>query len=675
LIGGGISGIAAAKACIEVGLKPHIFEQSTSLGGLWSPKSSLTRQWMQTNASKHLCAFSDLQWTDTSARRTFPTTREMGKYIQEYANRYIPQSSISLGTSVSRAERTVSGKWAISIAGDSPSGATDLQFDKLIVASGIFSKPRIPQLEGASDFPGRIIHSADFRDLDEVKGKRVAIIGDSFSAVELAAEIAPVTHHLSHVHPRPFWAFPRVVPFNPTRGDSPFGPADMVNFTRSKHKGDHENIFPSEEAIASKNSHFLAVCGDQHRLASSLHVPSDSPSFVTVSDTYLNSVRHGTIHPVLGRLRGFRGSDLLLGDGSVLPGLVDVVIMSTGFSSSMPFFGADVLEDLSLTPEELRHPALLYQNIFHPSPRLQDAAFVGVYRGPYMGVIELQAKWVAQVFGGKKPAPSTEEQLSGIELERRIRSANPPLQFPHGDYVGLMMDLSQELSIDPPNTWPGRNVDIVTAAQFNTSDVSSKMLGDIETELVAARDGKWVSAAVFNALQGDWDIYRRLESSSSTLPSGNFSGKASFTRVVADMANQDTGPQYEYKYLEQGRLTTDTGMSFDAQRRYRYRYEDEEDRIDAFFDDTSGEGHFHRIRIRAPNDTPPVDRGYDGTWEPWVNESRPGWRGTGRHWCAPDNYTVAYWFSFKGIHLEEFRISYKVKGPKKDYISTATYTR
>ena len=33
LLGGGLSGVAAAKACVEAGLRPHIFEQSTVLGG------------------------------------------------------------------------------------------------------------------------------------------------------------------------------------------------------------------------------------------------------------------------------------------------------------------------------------------------------------------------------------------------------------------------------------------------------------------------------------------------------------------------------------------------------------------------------------------------------------------------------------------------------------------
>jgi len=34
LPGGGLSGVVAAKACLEVGLRPHVFEQSAALGGL-----------------------------------------------------------------------------------------------------------------------------------------------------------------------------------------------------------------------------------------------------------------------------------------------------------------------------------------------------------------------------------------------------------------------------------------------------------------------------------------------------------------------------------------------------------------------------------------------------------------------------------------------------------------
>src|SRR5260221_10430646 len=49
-------------------------------------------------------------------------------------------------------------------------------------------------------------------------------------------------------------------------------------------------------------------------------------------------------------------------------------------------------------------------------------------------------------------------------------------------------------------------------------------------------------------------------------PSGDFEGKADFTRrLTSDPDAEDS--KTEYAYLEQGKLSTDGGMSFDAQRR------------------------------------------------------------------------------------------------------------
>jgi trimethylamine monooxygenase len=44
-------------------------------------------------------------------------------------------------------------------------------FDYLVVSTGHFSVPFIPEYEGMSSFPGRIMHSHDFRDAEEFREK------------------------------------------------------------------------------------------------------------------------------------------------------------------------------------------------------------------------------------------------------------------------------------------------------------------------------------------------------------------------------------------------------------------------------------------------------------------------------------------------------------------------
>jgi hypothetical protein len=62
------------------------------------------------------------------------------------------------------------------------------QFDYVIVATGHFSTPNMPAYEGFEQFPGRIMHSHDFRDAREFAGKNLLVIGSSYSAEDIALQ-------------------------------------------------------------------------------------------------------------------------------------------------------------------------------------------------------------------------------------------------------------------------------------------------------------------------------------------------------------------------------------------------------------------------------------------------------------------------------------------------------
>ncbi len=662
LKGAGIAGLAAAKACKEVGLLPRVFEQSTHVGGIWSPKSKLCRQDMTTNLSRHTCSFSDHPWV--APKPLFPLTSQMGSYLSDYAQKHLEGSIISYDHRVTNVSQTESGVWNVSWS--TSAGTSEGLFNYLIVASGFFSEPFIPPLAG---FSGEIIHSSAYQDPVLVRDKDVVVVGDSFSAVELAGEISAFAKSVKHIHSRPFWIFPKYLPLQPLNPKSPFAPMDLVFYDRSKREGLSERTLPTDEQVRSRNAYFRTLCDDQGSIAPSLEVPSDRSAFVAVSDYYTNAVRCGAIEPILGRIESCQESKLLLSSGATITS-ADLLIMATGFTTRLPFFSAAVLSALAYNPADRRTPIILYQNTFHPSPLLKNVAFIGMYRGPYMGVVELRARLAARTFVGSLPFPSLKEQQAGLEQEEEIRSRNPPLQFPHSDYVGLMHDVASALGQEDPKTvWPSQNTDVVTPALFSTCAESipvNQLLSEVRDDLDAAQRGKFVAAAIYSALQGRWQIRRRLISKTYNLPSGTFTGEASFLRKPIDAKSDDC----ELKYLEVGQLKTDSGVELEARRAYRYRYEPARDVVEVLFDDLT---HFHSMKVLSPEEAP--GEGFDGSWEPWEGRESAGWRAVGTHWCSPDDYTAAYWFAFKGIHIEEFRISYKVKGPMKDYVASACYTR
>jgi cation diffusion facilitator CzcD-associated flavoprotein CzcO len=60
----------------------------------------------------------------------------------------------------------------------------------LIIATGIFNLPYIPEIDGLKNFKGRMIHSGSYRSGETYKGKKVLVVGGSLTAVELAANIS-----------------------------------------------------------------------------------------------------------------------------------------------------------------------------------------------------------------------------------------------------------------------------------------------------------------------------------------------------------------------------------------------------------------------------------------------------------------------------------------------------
>ena len=60
VIGAGPAGLAAAKELIDVGIETTIFDESSCVGGIWSPVSKACRQTMRTNLSKFTCSHSAL---------------------------------------------------------------------------------------------------------------------------------------------------------------------------------------------------------------------------------------------------------------------------------------------------------------------------------------------------------------------------------------------------------------------------------------------------------------------------------------------------------------------------------------------------------------------------------------------------------------------------------------
>jgi trimethylamine monooxygenase len=63
-----------------------------------------------------------------------------------------------------------------------------LTFDRVIVSVGHYNVPNMTNIDGVDQFPGRVLHSHEFRGADEFAGLSLLIIGGSVSAEDIALQ-------------------------------------------------------------------------------------------------------------------------------------------------------------------------------------------------------------------------------------------------------------------------------------------------------------------------------------------------------------------------------------------------------------------------------------------------------------------------------------------------------
>lgn len=183
---------------------------------------------MVANQSKHTVQFSEHAWNQDVPQ--FPIAWQVGQYLQGFTERYLnKRDDFELATKTKVVSAVPKAKgWDVVTSFEG--NEQQREFDHVIVASGFFGKPIIPEgLQGSSDIP--VIHSSVYRDLKSLLGKgrpgggKILVVGGQMSGVEIAGTIAshlssaahaPETSEIQdiekymvhHVIQRPIWVFP-----------------------------------------------------------------------------------------------------------------------------------------------------------------------------------------------------------------------------------------------------------------------------------------------------------------------------------------------------------------------------------------------------------------------------------------------------------------------------------
>jgi cation diffusion facilitator CzcD-associated flavoprotein CzcO len=111
----------------------------------------------------------------------FPSAAQVHAYLVDYAAHF--NLPIESGVDVRRITPTTEGWRLETSAGERTAQA-------IVLATGIWSTPVVPPIDGLADFGGPVIHSAFYRNPAPYGGKRVLVVGAGNSGSEIAVDLA-----------------------------------------------------------------------------------------------------------------------------------------------------------------------------------------------------------------------------------------------------------------------------------------------------------------------------------------------------------------------------------------------------------------------------------------------------------------------------------------------------
>ncbi|PXX69492.1 amino acid adenylation domain-containing protein [Pseudomonas sp. LAMO17WK12:I10] len=379
VIGAGPGGLVMAKSLLEEGHRPVVYEAQDTLGGVWNlkrDKEAGTYSTTRFQNSRDTSFFSDFYPEDISD--TFPDVHDVRRYLQAYATRFDLERHIHCKSRVV-AVRAEGDGWQVEIE----SGGTRRQetFDGVALCHGRYQIPQHARIPGLETFTGQVLHSGQYFDNAPLAGKRVLVIGNGVSGMDIAGEASKVAAKVYWSLRSRKFILPRMVGFLPNDFVSP---ANLLipDALRAQRNIDRlQRVMPAFSEALQRSG-----------LQPTLNEFRQHP-FIHINDEVVELVDSGKIETVFGQVERFAGARCFhVGHEQALED-IDVVVLCTGYRTGALYDyvqGLEPTRDLAMGLFYRDDPRLFNQY------GLQEIGVIGTF--PYL---EMASRWYAQVVSGK----------------------------------------------------------------------------------------------------------------------------------------------------------------------------------------------------------------------------------------------------------------------------------
>jgi cation diffusion facilitator CzcD-associated flavoprotein CzcO len=194
-----------------------IFESKGEAGGTWVAN---VYPGVRCDVPSHIYAFPFAPSPDWS--NFYSTGKEIKEYIQRTVREWNLDRDIQFNTSVKGAYwEEDRAQWRLEVQHPETGHRTEYA-DILISARGVLSHWRWPEIRGLHDFAGHKVHSAEWNHGFDYSNKRIGVIGNGSSAIQILPQMAALPGtQVTSFQRSPTWIVSRHTPAKLVGSDDP----------------------------------------------------------------------------------------------------------------------------------------------------------------------------------------------------------------------------------------------------------------------------------------------------------------------------------------------------------------------------------------------------------------------------------------------------------------------
>jgi 4-hydroxyacetophenone monooxygenase len=200
IVGAGTSGICAAAYLQKAGFDVIIFDRNPGLGGTWFENRY---PGCGVDTPSHFYSFSFAPNPDWP--RFFSLREDVLHYLEGVVDRFRLRPKLRLATKVVACRfDEVGRRWKVELErADGTAGTITAR--AVVSCVGQLNVPARPAIPGLGSFAGSVVHTAQWPEDLDLRGKRVALIGAGSSALQVGPAIAPEVERLVVYQRSPQW--------------------------------------------------------------------------------------------------------------------------------------------------------------------------------------------------------------------------------------------------------------------------------------------------------------------------------------------------------------------------------------------------------------------------------------------------------------------------------------